>query len=834
MVVTGTQNASEGRRMAAPSSDNSLAGLRLFLAAQTPPEVPDRELLDRFLARQDESAFAALVHRHGAMVLGACRRVLHNAHDAEDACQATFLILAHKAAAIRKRDALGSWLHGVAVHVARDLRAKLARRAARPLAAGDDRTRPAGPEPLLWDEVRQALDEELRRLPEQYRAPLVLCYLEGRSRDEAAQQLGCSLPALRGRLERGRALLHARLVRRGLTLSAALVAGALAHDGAAAAVPARLVLQIVASATARGAAAVSPQVAALVHGGLSAMRLLKKKHVLALLLVAFVGAGGYSAYRFSTAEPPAQAWATALTAAEVQAEETVQLTGQVLDPDGHPREGAELFVMAEADSPLNDGPPRATSGADGRFTLAASKSELARHLAAARAVAVVAVARGFGMAWSPAANFLPEEERAKVGPLPFDLTLSGLSKNAAVLKLVKDTPLAGRIETPDGKPVAGATVRLEVVYANAANDLTAWRAAADRKEDFGAARKYLPLELAGPGLARFTATTDREGRFRLAGVGANRVADLRLAGPGLAAATLVARTQPGPRLDMNLISYFCGPDPHGCFGADFAVTAAPARPIVGVVRDADTGRPVPGAVVQSHQFAGSQIQGIDYLRTRADAEGRYRLDGMPAGKGNMLLARGPADQPYLPACGTVDTSTGEGSATLDLKIKRGLWAEGQVTDASTGRPLSAAIDYYCLWSNPHGAEAPGFVFAAALGAFYHTDAAGHFRVPVLPGRGLVAVLLHGQTSWALLSKVSNTWQAGKSYAKYQGKFDGPDAPAKHGGVFVETRPMHVFVSNYNQVAVIDPPEKADSVKCDLPVYADGSPLKPAQKKEAGR
>src|SRR5262245_26765118 len=226
--------------MAAKSSGNSLAGFRLFLAAQTPPDVPDGELLDRFLRRQDEAAFAALVHRHGAMVLAACRRVLHNPHDAEDACQATFLILAHKAAAIRKRDALGSWLHGVAVRVARDLRAKLARRAARPLTAGDDVARPEGTEALTWNEVREALDEELRRLPEHYRAALVLCYLEGRSRDEAALQLGWSLPTLRGRLERGRALLHARLVRRGLTLSAALVAGALAHDAAAGAVPARL------------------------------------------------------------------------------------------------------------------------------------------------------------------------------------------------------------------------------------------------------------------------------------------------------------------------------------------------------------------------------------------------------------------------------------------------------------------------------------------------------------------------------------------------------------------------------------------------------------------
>jgi RNA polymerase sigma factor (sigma-70 family) len=817
--------------MAAQSSSDPLSSIRLYLAAQTPAEVSDRELLERFLHHRDGAAFAALVHRHGAMVLGVCRRVLRNPHDAEDACQATFLILAHKAAAIRKRDALGSWLHGVACRVARDLRAKLARRATQPLAPGDDVARPEGPESLTWAEVRQALDEELGRLPEHYRAALVLCYLEGRSRDEAALQLGWSLPTLRGRLERGRAMLHARLVRRGLALSAGLVA-AVAADRAAAAVPARLAIQMIRSAVGgAAAAAVSPPVAALVKGALTTMIRFKKKRF-ALALVVLLAVGGYAAYLYCTAEPPAQAWTSALTAGEIRAEETVQLVGQVLDPDGRPCEGAELYLVAQTDSPLNEAPSGAKSDKDGRFTLAAPKSELARLLAAARPVDVVAVAKEFGMAWRPAANFLPKAERDKVGPISW--FVGGSWDNSTVLKLARDDiPLTGGIETPDGKPVAGANVRLETLYANDANDLTAWNAAVGRKEDFGAARKHLPRELGGDGLGRFAATTDREGRFTLRGIGANRVAALRLGGPGLAAATIVARTQRGPRLDTDL-GWFA-PDPHGCFGADFALTAAPARPIVGVVRDADTGRPVPGALVQSHAFAGNRVTGVPLLRTRADAEGRYRLDGMPAGKGNELLARGPADQPYLAAVTEVDTGTGDGPVELDLKIKRGLWAEGRVTDADTGRPLAADVDYYCLASNPRGALYPGFDGAFLLGGTgYHTDAAGQFRVPVVPGRGIVAAKLDGQRYWTVLSKLSNTWQAGKSYTEYRGKFDPPDAPAKNGGQFVLAHPNHFFVVNYHQMAVIDPAEDAKSVTCDLPVYADGSPLKPAEKKEAGR
>ncbi|HLJ97556.1 MAG TPA: sigma-70 family RNA polymerase sigma factor [Gemmataceae bacterium] len=820
--------------MAAHSSGNSLASLRLFLAAQTPSNISDRELLSRFLSRHDQAAFAALFHRHGAMVLSVCRRVLRNPHDAEDACQATFLILAQRAAAIRKRDALGSWLHGVAFRVARDLRAKLARRAACSLTDAANVAKPAEPESLTWEEVRGALDEELHRLPEHYRTALVLCYLEGRSRDEAAHQLGWSLPTLHGRLARGRALLHARMIRRGLTISA-VFAGAFAHDCMARAVPARLFLQTIRAATSPalgGTIAVSPQVTVLVKGALSAMIRLKLKYCIASVAL-LLGIGGYAAFHFYSAEAPPQAWTAALTPEEVRAEETVELSGQVLDPDGRPFAGAELSLVARWDSPLNGGSPRTSSGPDGRFTLAAPKSELARHLAAARPVDVLAVAKGFGLAWRSVADFLPKHERDKVNP--FARLEAGFLGSAAVLKLARDDfPLTGRIETPEGKPVVGADVRLETVYANDANDLTAWLAAIGRKENFGSAHKYVPHEVHSEGLGCFLATTDAQGRFRLTGIGSNRLVELRLSGPGLAAATILARTQPGLRLDIPNASQALGwfsTETHGCFGADFALSAGPARSIHGVVRDADTGQPIPGAIVQSHRLAGNGLTGLAVFRTRADAQGCYRLDGMPTGKGNALLARGPDDQPYLAGVAEVETSTGDGPVELDLKLKRGLWAEGRVTDADTGRPLAADVVYYCLESNPRGAETPGFTGAILGPASYHTNGTGQFRVPVLPGPGMVAAMLHGQRSWTILSKLSSTWQAGKSYIEYRGRFDPPDAPAAQGGWFVVARPCSFVVVNYHQIAVIHPTEQTTSFVCDLPVYADGSPLRLVQKRE---
>ena len=181
----------------------------------------DGDLLRAFAERRDEAAFAELVRRHGSLVFGVCRRLLGSTHAAEDAFQATFLILARRASKLASSVALAGWLHCVAVRTARDARrsaiARLRREAdcARPeLQHLDDRT---------WRDVRQLLDAELARLPERYRLPLILCYLEDLPQSEAASRLGVSLPAFRGRLERGRLKLRRRLQQFGLPLAAPLL-----------------------------------------------------------------------------------------------------------------------------------------------------------------------------------------------------------------------------------------------------------------------------------------------------------------------------------------------------------------------------------------------------------------------------------------------------------------------------------------------------------------------------------------------------------------------------------------------------------------------------------
>src|SRR5260370_11266732 len=207
--------------MASRQATAVLGHIRKLVAVQSAKQLSDRELLRRFVDAHDETAFATLMHRHGPMVLSACQRVLHRTQDAEDACQATFLVLARKAASQRWQESVANWLYGVARRLALKARSAAARRHV--IEHGKPPRPPVDPlADITARELQTALDEELIRLPEKYRAPILLCCLEGHARDEAAQQLGWPLPILKSRLEQAREMLGRRLTRRGVTLSAAV------------------------------------------------------------------------------------------------------------------------------------------------------------------------------------------------------------------------------------------------------------------------------------------------------------------------------------------------------------------------------------------------------------------------------------------------------------------------------------------------------------------------------------------------------------------------------------------------------------------------------------
>jgi RNA polymerase sigma factor (sigma-70 family) len=280
--------------MARGTLDAVLRHARRLTAALAERQLTDGELLERFVHQHEETAFALLLERHGPMVLAVCRRLLHHDQDAEDAFQATFLVLARKAHSIRKRDSVGSWLYGVAQRIAVRAKTQLRTRQAHERRAVP-RPLPQMDANLQWHELLSVLDEELARLPEKYRAPVVLCFLEGKTHEQAARELGWAKSSLTTRLGRARELLQERLAWRGLTLSA----GLLVPQAAPAAVPDLLMLAMVRAATTalRGealvAGVVSPQVLGLAQGTLRALSISTWSITAALVLAAGVvlGAG---------------------------------------------------------------------------------------------------------------------------------------------------------------------------------------------------------------------------------------------------------------------------------------------------------------------------------------------------------------------------------------------------------------------------------------------------------------------------------------------------------------------------------------------------------------
>jgi RNA polymerase sigma factor (sigma-70 family) len=266
---------------------------RLFRCGTAP--LGDGALIGRFVSERNESAFEELVARHGPMVLGVCRRLLRSVHDADDAFQATFLVLAQNAARVRDPDRLGPWLYGVATRVATKVRARAGRHRHEPLSEAYARDEPTAE----WSDVLPILDAELGRLPVKHRDVLVLCLLQGATAEEASRQLGCPVGTVKSRLARGRDALRARLTGRGISPT---MAGMLASEAVNSPVPAtltRATLETIAGSK------VAPGIVALMKGAVPIM--LSKSTVAAALIIggiSLAGAGTAAWMQTSAAQQP--------------------------------------------------------------------------------------------------------------------------------------------------------------------------------------------------------------------------------------------------------------------------------------------------------------------------------------------------------------------------------------------------------------------------------------------------------------------------------------------------------------------------------------------------
>jgi len=308
--------------------------LRRIVGARTPSD-DDGRLLRRFAETHDEGAFADLVQRHGALVLRVCRQVLQHADDADDAFQATFLILARKAGSIRTTESLPGWLYRVAYHVAGHAKTQAIRRRQREQRAASDTETRAEPD-MAHSDLWPLLHAEVNQLPAKYRTPIVLCYLNGKTNEQAAEELGWPLGTLKIRLTRGRDRLRDRLTRRGVALSAG-IAAVLAEAGGAPAAPSAAMLDatvraavLSAAGEATLAAGLSEPVLSLVEGGLRTMFLNKLKPVAlgALLLALVAGAGTHLLWPTSQAADPGKVFQDVRPdAPEVKADKTALVQG---------------------------------------------------------------------------------------------------------------------------------------------------------------------------------------------------------------------------------------------------------------------------------------------------------------------------------------------------------------------------------------------------------------------------------------------------------------------------------------------------------------------------
>jgi len=717
-----------------------LRQLRRMVSAKAYEDTSDGELLERFRTGREEAAFVALLRRHGPMVLHVCRRVQGNEHDAEDTFQATFLLLARKAGAIRKQESVASWLHGVAHRLALEAKGQGARRQARERRVAE-MGKASAVSDKAWQDLQATLDEALRQVPEKYRAPLLLCYLEGKTQEEAARHLGCPLGTLRSRLARGRNRLKAVLERQGVRLSATALAAALAATTASAAVAFPLLQRTGRAALeyAGGKAAtalVSARAAALLEGGLKAMAAGKLKIATAVVLAAgtfglgaaavathvLAGPSAATAEARSPAAPGLKGRPDASASPEGMSKEPaaasparagkgdqhgIAIRGRVLDVNGKPLAGATLLLLGQADKLADLG----TSAADGRFTVRVPKGPKAYYL--------VARVAGAGI------DFIDLGRRNPTGQVE--------------LRMVPDRLIRGRILDTQGKPVAGAGVAVTWVGVYAGNSLDTFLAEWKQRNFMNGVPDGVK-SLWRDGSSFLAATTDAAGRFAVAGTGAERLVSLRIHRAGIAddEVWVVNRHgfDPTPYNQATRDNIPKGFE-HFAFrlllhGSDVSLVAEAEKPIRGVVKEADTGKGRPGVEVCLTR-AGDDLLMVS-LKTQTDAHGRYTLRGARKAKSYMVEVWSDPAAGYMPCQVWAADTAGYQPVTADIRVAKGVAVTGRVIDKSTGKSIPGIARVGVLSDNPFVKAYPEFSSSAWMRTEDLVTAAdGTFRVVTIPG-----------------------------------------------------------------------------------------------------
>jgi hypothetical protein len=299
----------------------------------------------------------------------------------------------------------------------------------------------------------------------------------------------------------------------------------------------------------------------------------------------------------------------------------------------------------------------------------------------------------------------------------------------------KRITIDGRILDLEGRPVTGATVTVKYVQAPSDQTFDAWIDEVKRigKQPFGL--PYVGMPRRGP----ISGTTDRDGHFKVADMPRDSIATVVIKGPGIETSQVYVLTRDMPPLrakDRQLISL----PTIIYYGARFDHVAAPARPIAGTIRDKDTGAPISGVHITGMPNIPSSTITTPDVEATTDAQGRYRIEGLPTTRGFKLFTEAPANQPYV-NCGFISPASNPepGPLTFDMTLKRGVLVRGRLTDKVTGKPLHGFVNYFAFVDNPHLIDYPNFKRESHVTRAPISDADGHFTIPALPGRGLLAV-----------------------------------------------------------------------------------------------
>ena len=404
--------------------------------------------------------------------------------------------------------------------------------------------------------------------------------------------------------------------------------------------------------------------------------------------------------------------------------------GRVLDPEGKPVAGAEVLTVHYFWKTTHYSVPLTTVKSDeqGQFHLAFRKSQLDPGAAdPTQSVSIIARLPGsnFGLAWS-------DYHSAKAG-------------EEQILKLADDVPLEGRVVDLEGNPIAGVEVSIGLIFTNEGHDLSKWLEALGNGVPFFASKEFdQPRQSITAEFLNGQVKTDRNGHYRIAGLGRDCVVQLFLSGPGIVATELRQLTR---KMDPLQVDYTSAGGPRvyqTYYGTPFDYAAEPSQPIEGTVRDSKSHEPLSGVQVFSNRFAGSNFVGNRLVKTISDNQGNFRLDGMPKGEGNQILAIPTDEQPYLMQEFKVPAAPGLDTVKLDLDLHRGVLIEGRVTDKISGVPLEGARMHFVPWpDNPNIIDLPQFNHGdyslPGPQGRYETDRDGRFTIVGIPGRSLLEV-----------------------------------------------------------------------------------------------